>query len=99
MPVFLALATANILTPISKTASPGALKWQPVLDWDTDVCYNTAAMDGSGNFNEGITGGIGYCRQLDRLLHSNTYVRERCNHSWCVYVYGYYAEPDGVAKL
>ncbi|KAL4905514.1 necrosis inducing protein-domain-containing protein [Aspergillus multicolor] len=132
---------ANLLTPFSTTASPGALKFQPIIDFDTDSCYQTAALSTDGRLNDGISvpirpepqptswlreqdvlaavptdaAGAGAaiasnstdpssetraspnlrgCRNGDRLSHSQTYVRERCNHGWCAYLYGYYFEGD-----
>ncbi|KAL2853303.1 necrosis inducing protein [Aspergillus pseudoustus] len=127
---------ANILTPFPVTASAGALKFQPVLDFTSSSCYQTAAIGTDGQLNSGVepnwapivpdpfpiptprAGGDnenfvfaatnesetrsllgspyirGGCRDADRLEHSQTYVRERCNHGWCAYVYGYYFEAD-----
>ncbi|KAL5335047.1 necrosis inducing protein [Aspergillus crustosus] len=118
---------ASLLTPFPTTASDGALKFQPVLDFDKDSCYHTAAIGTDGTLNEGIavpwgtenpepvptpmlfsgltTGNEtelrsgsaytpGNCRNRDRLDHSQVYVRERCNHGWCAYLYAYYFEAD-----
>ncbi|KAJ5691956.1 hypothetical protein N7462_001379 [Penicillium macrosclerotiorum] len=87
--------TADLLTPFGTNASPGALQFQPVLDFDKDGCYHTAAISTDGSVNSGRTdNSIGPCRDKDRLDHSQTYVRERCNHGWCAYLYGYYFEVD-----
>ncbi|KAL4734428.1 necrosis inducing protein [Aspergillus similis] len=34
------------------------------------------------------------CREVTRLENSQTYIRERCNHGWCAYLYGYCFEGD-----
>jgi hypothetical protein len=143
----LGTSLAEILTPFSDTASDLAIKFQPVLDFDTDSCYQTAAIGKDYKLNAGLSpnlapprpppgpGGPGIpraagagagaddeqvvfaanatdidseigvreshgpytpfgCRDKDRLEHSQTYVRERCNHGWCAYLYGYYFEVD-----
>ena len=125
---------AELLTPFPDTASDLAIKFQPVLDFDTDSCYQTAvigkdylvnsdidpnlapprppgpgpiiraatddnqvvfAVNASNSDSEiGIRSGGPYapsgCRDKIRLDRSQTYVRERCNHGWCAYLYGYY---------
>ncbi|EHK19815.1 uncharacterized protein TRIVIDRAFT_46830 [Trichoderma virens Gv29-8] len=81
--------------PLGENATPGALKYQPVIDFDKSACYNTAAITRDGHCNDGLEIGQGDCRQLDRLYNSNTYVREKCtNDGWCFYLYGYYFEKD-----
>lgn len=125
---------AELLNPFPDTASDLAIKFQPVLDFDTDSCYQTAAIGTDYNVNAGIdpnlapprppgpgpiprastddeqvvfaanASEIGIlsggpyapsgCRDKARLDHSQTYVRERCNHGWCAYLYGYYFEID-----
>ncbi|RYP51922.1 hypothetical protein DL768_002890 [Monosporascus sp. mg162] len=86
--------TANLVWPFTTSASDGALKFQPGLDFDTDSCYQTAAIGVDGSLNEGLEPGTGECRDVGRLSMSQTYVRERCNHGWCAYLYGYYFEKD-----
>jgi hypothetical protein len=92
----LSTSIANLLDPLLPNASEGALKWQPVLDFDKDVCYHVAAVDGSLRLNEGLnpSSSTRECRAQDRLYHSNAYVRQRCNHYWCAYMYAYYSEFD-----
>lgn len=92
----LGTSMANVLNPLGSDATEGALKWQPVLDFDKDTCYHTAAIDSSGNTNAGLepSSSEDECRSEDRLWHCNTYARERCNHYWCAYMYGYYSEMD-----
>lgn len=91
-------ATANLLNPAPTNADNNALRFQPVLDFDSDACYYTAAIDRDGRtLNAGInTSGAGSsqtCRD-GRLARSQVYVRQRCNHYWCAYLYGYYFEKD-----
>ncbi|KAJ6055924.1 hypothetical protein N7444_005022 [Penicillium canescens] len=110
---------ANLLTPFGTTASANAIKFQPVIDFDTESCYNTAAVGTNGQVNDGIAPSVAPppvpthwlftsnnteedrilpnlrgCREKDRLDHGQVYVRERCNHGWCAYLYGYYFEAD-----
>ena len=96
------LAARDLLTPLQDKATALEHKWQPVLDFDKDSCYNTAAVDSSGNKNPGLSAGQGVppscfvatCRDNDRLEHSNAYSRSRCNNGWCAIVYDYYFERD-----
>ena len=54
---FINMITASLtgvtLDPLI-AGTEGALKWQPVLDWDKDVCYQTSAIDSNGNTNPGL---------------------------------------------
>ncbi|KAK0739464.1 necrosis inducing protein [Apiosordaria backusii] len=86
---------ANLLNPLSTNADQRAIDFQPVIDYDKDGCYSTAAIDRNGQtVNDGLEPfRAGDCRK-DRLSHSQTYVRKRCNHYWCAYLYGYYFEKD-----
>lgn len=90
---FLVSCSANLLTSMNANADQRAVDFQPVLDFDKDGCYQTAAIDGSGRVNEGLELHRGDCRQ-SRLQNSQTYVRQRCNNGWCAYLYGYYFERD-----
>ena len=95
LPILLGTTIANLLGATPDNATPGALKWQPVLDFDRDTCLHTAAIDEWGNLNEGLTTNqFSQCSDGDRLQHANTYSRQRCNHGWCAYMYAYYAEMD-----
>jgi hypothetical protein len=94
--------------PLGENATPGALKYQPVIDFDKSACYSTAAITRDGTLNPGlelcgrdqacrkqVNLGHDRCQQVDRLDNSNTYVREKCtNDGWCFYLYGYYSEKD-----
>jgi hypothetical protein len=80
---------------LEENATPAALKFQPVIDFDKTACYNTWAIASDGTVNPGIELGEGDCRSIDRLSNSNVYVREKCSDDgWCFYLYGYYAEKD-----
>jgi hypothetical protein len=97
----LSTSVANILDPLNPeegAATELSKKFQPAMDFDMDSCYHVVALDLKGHFNEGLIpynpkGNI-FCRTADRLMHSNAYVRRRCNHYWCAYMYGYYFEKD-----
>lgn len=83
---------------LSEFATKDDLKWQPVLDYDKDSCYNVAVIDKDGNIAKGLstdgTTNTDHCRDKSDMDNSNTYSRQRCNSGWCVYVYDYYFEKD-----
>ncbi|KAK4202056.1 necrosis inducing protein [Triangularia verruculosa] len=91
----LTAVTADLLNPLSTNADQRAIELQPWVDADKDACDPTAAIDRDGvTLNSGLTPfGPGNCRS-GRLARSQTYVRTRCNHYWCAYLYGYYFEKD-----
>ncbi|KXT01897.1 hypothetical protein AC578_2176 [Pseudocercospora eumusae] len=96
------LVKADVLSRLPEKASPGALKFQPALDFDDDVCYYTAAVDIVGDINPGLPNKDqkhSHCRHPDRLENLNVYVRQRCNGGWCAYLYDYYAEMDNPPTL
>ncbi|KAI1860809.1 uncharacterized protein JN550_011271 [Neoarthrinium moseri] len=88
----------DVINPLPEKATSDDKKWQPVLDFDTDSCYNTAAIDPSGNVNKGMdhnySGPSEGCRDKPRLENANVYSRARCNNGWCAYMYDYYFEKD-----
>ncbi|KAK3985317.1 necrosis inducing protein-domain-containing protein [Cladorrhinum sp. PSN332] len=88
----------NPPTALPQKATASDLRWQPVLDFDTDGCYNVPAIDAQGNIVQGLpnawTGLSNDCRDLSDLNNNNVYSRQRCNNGWCVYMYGYYFEKD-----
>ncbi|KAI4616853.1 hypothetical protein J4E83_006434 [Alternaria metachromatica] len=69
--------TGVILNPLI-SGTEGALKWQPVLDWDKDVCYQTSAIDSNGNTNPGLDAkfSVGECRDPSRQWNCNTYAHD-----------------------
>lgn len=95
------ISLANLLDPLTPeegAAEELSKRFQPAMDFDMDSCYHVTALDINANFNEGQVPynpkGNWFCRTEDRLMHSNAYVRRRCNHFWCAYMYGYYFEKD-----
>lgn len=83
---------------LPERATADDLRWQPVLDFDTDGCYNVPAIDADGNIVQGLehhfTGLASDCRDESDLDNNNVYSRQRCNSGWCVYMYAYYFEKD-----
>jgi hypothetical protein len=76
----------DIITPLPQSADEQELKFQPGLDYDSDGCYNTAAIDPDGNTNPGkkATKRVeGECRSQAQLDNSNAYSRKRCNNGYC----------------
>lgn len=106
---FVSFGAADRLWPIQQTASPGALKYQPTIDFDGSACFFTAAIDAiDGRLNPGVEvsrhpdapKNPWECRGIDRALAANTYVREKCtDDGWCAYLYGYYFEKDEGGSL
>ncbi|RYO81851.1 hypothetical protein DL766_007045 [Monosporascus sp. MC13-8B] len=93
--ILLSSSTASLLWPFPTSATENAKKFQPVLDFDKDGCYHTAAIDQAGSVNAGLHPlEEGECRAQSQLWFSQTYVRQHCNHGWCAYLYGYYFEKD-----
>ncbi|KAI1811432.1 NPP1-domain-containing protein [Poronia punctata] len=98
--------TPSGFTTLAKRDPPAALpgcapdndkRYQPAMDFDTDGCYNSPAIDGDGNLNGGLPcGGAknGNCRDESDLDNNNVYSRARCNNGWCAYLYGYFFEKD-----
>lgn len=87
----------SILPALPEAADDIEFKFQPKLDFDTDGCYNTAAIAPDGNTNNGApaTGTPqGNCRDPHQLENSNVYSRARCNNGKCAIMYEYYFEKD-----
>ena len=75
------------------------LRFQPVLDFDTDGCYNVPAISASGDIVQGLPHNFvspsSDCRDASDLANNNVYARTRCNPGgWCVHLYDYYFEKD-----
>ncbi|KAI9150736.1 NLP effector protein 10 [Paramyrothecium foliicola] len=90
-------AKRDVISALPGSASDLENKFQPLLDFDSDGCYNTAAIDPSGNTNPGkdATGTPeGQCRDPPQLENSNAYSRARCNNGFCAIMYEYYFEKD-----
>ncbi|KAI6783451.1 necrosis inducing protein-domain-containing protein [Emericellopsis cladophorae] len=88
----------NPPTALPQSATANDLRWQPVLDFDTDGCYNVPAIDAAGYVAEGLEHNwadlASDCRDMSDLDNNNVYSRQRCNNGWCIYMYGYYFEKD-----
>ncbi|TLD18960.1 secreted protein [Venturia nashicola] len=99
--VLAAILVSNTSTPIVPPLLPSAdqraISFQPVLDYDNDNCFFTAAIDKDNQTNFGLENPKDFkmCRQMDRIDFSNAYVRSLCNNRWCAYMYAYYAEKSG----
>ena len=89
-----AMVRADSITPLPENASDLELKWQPVMDFDTDSCYNTAAISPDGTLNPGLdhtcTGVTENCDQVNRLWNSNAYSRSRCNNGVCAIMWAHF---------
>ena len=84
------IAKRDILTALPESASDLELRHQPLLDFDGNGCYNTAAVDPDGSTNPGhdATGTPeGDCRDAHQLENSNAYSRARCNSGVCAIMY------------
>ncbi|KAK0655135.1 necrosis inducing protein-domain-containing protein [Cercophora newfieldiana] len=84
---------------LPQCANADDLTFQPVLDFDTDGCYNVPAIGAEGWLNPGMgcTAGSspqGGCRDIWDLDNNQVYSRTRCNNNWCAHMYGYYFEKD-----
>ncbi|MER6421699.1 NPP1 family protein [Streptomyces sp. NPDC001137] len=89
-------AFAGVLQNLPENATSFEKNFEPVYDYDTDSCYQAAAIDPDGNLNGGLkpTGPItGECRS-GHLGHANTYSRSKCNNGWCGIIYASYFEKD-----
>lgn len=83
--------------PLPARATANDLKWQPIMDFDTDSCYNVPAIGPDGHIDQGRSrheSNSEGCRDEYDLDHSNVYSRQRCNNGWCAYVYDYFFEKD-----
>lgn len=90
-------AKRDIISAIPGSADDVENKFQPLLDFDQDGCYNTAAISEDGTLNGGhdATGTPeGDCRDAHQLENSNAYSRKRCNNGYCAIMYEYYFEKD-----
>ncbi|KAI0180087.1 secreted protein [Hypoxylon sp. FL1284] len=92
------LVTRDPPQALPEKATANDKKWQPAMDFDTDGCYNTPAIDADGNINPGLdhenTGLATDCHDPSDLSNNNVYSRARCNNDWCAYMYDYYFEKD-----
>jgi hypothetical protein len=80
------ISKRDVITPLPQSADEIDLKFQPGLDYDSDGCYNTAAISPDGTTNPGrrATAKVqGECQGLAQLQNSNAYSRRRCNNGYC----------------
>ena len=95
---FLAItAYGDLLDPLPESASKKELRFQPLMDFDHDGCYATAAIGREGKMNPGLThieASVSHDCRDGRLQFSNAYSRKRCNHGYCAIMYEYYFEKD-----
>ncbi|WP_239153080.1 family 43 glycosylhydrolase [Virgisporangium aurantiacum] len=98
VPAFPAAAAVDPPRALPESATANDKKWQPALDFDTDSCYNVAAIGPDGTISQGLpykdVGASSDCRDQSDLDNTNVYARQRCNSGWCVYLYDYYFEKD-----
>lgn len=84
--------------PIREMATALDKRFQPAIDFDTDVCFNVSAIDAAGNVSAGAptyaTRPPAACRNPTYLQQSNVYVRARCNNGYCARVYSYFWQSD-----
>lgn len=84
--------------PIREMATAQDKRFQPAIDFDTDVCFNVPAIDAAGNISPGAstyaTRPPASCRNPAYLQQSNVYVRARCNNGYCARVYSYFWQSD-----
>lgn len=76
----------NIVKSLPGSADEIELRFQPVLDFEWDSCYNTAAISVNGDINPGKRAASTpqrYCRDPLHLFFSNAYSRRRCNNGIC----------------
>ncbi|KAK6078030.1 necrosis inducing protein [Seiridium cupressi] len=84
---------------LPQSADQYDLQFQPVLDYDTDSCYNVPAIDANGNLDKGLsntytTNTADGCRTPSYLDNQNVYARTRCNNGWCARMYEHYFQKD-----
>lgn len=86
------------VSPLPELATALDKRFQPALDFDTDVCFNVPAVNASGAISPGAstyaTKPPASCRNPTYLRTSNAYVRARCNNGYCARVYAYFWQSD-----
>lgn len=84
------ISKRDVIGNLRESAEPIEITVQPLLDFDSDGCYQTSAIDANGRVNpgHGATGTPqGDCRDKRQLDSSNTYSRKRCNNGYCAIMY------------
>lgn len=86
------------VAPLPELATALDKRFQPALDFDTDVCFNVPAVNAAGAISPKAstyaTKPPASCRNPDYLRTSNAYVRARCNNGYCARVYAYFWQSD-----
>jgi len=86
------------VTPLPELATALDKRFQPAVDFDTDVCFNVSAVNASGGISAGAstyaTRPPASCRNASYLAQSNVYSRSRCNNGYCARVYSYFWQSD-----
>ncbi|KAM0667863.1 hypothetical protein ACQRIT_002854 [Beauveria bassiana] len=110
----LALARANpivenigkrdVIGALDESADQSQIDVQSLLDFDSDGCYQTSAIDKDGkdlltNLGAcrpilGMAPPARDCRDAHQLDNANSYSRKRCNNGICVIMYKTYYEKD-----
>lgn len=91
------LSARDVIQALPGNATAIETKFQPLVDFDSDGCYNTAAISPDGKTNPGLgktRSPKGGCRDPAQLASSNVYSRKRCNEGYCAIMYEYYFEKD-----
>ncbi|OAA81860.1 necrosis-inducing protein [Akanthomyces lecanii RCEF 1005] len=90
-------AKRDVIGALDESADQFEIDHQPLLDFDSDGCYQTSAInkDGKTNPGHGATGTPqGDCRDPHQLDNANSYSRKRCNNGICATMYETYFEKD-----
>ena len=86
------------VSPLPELATALDKRFQPAIDFDTDTCFNVAAINASGAVSQGAstyaTRPPASCRNATYLRQSNVYARSRCNNGYCARVYSYFWQSD-----
>lgn len=86
------------VAPLKELATALDKRFQPAIDFDTDVCFNVPAVDSAGNISPAAstyaTRPPASCRNPNYLKQSNVYARSRCNTGYCAHVYAYFWQSD-----
>ncbi|KHA62863.1 hypothetical protein NI18_20290 [Sphingomonas sp. Ant20] len=86
------------VAPLPERATALDKRFQPAVDFDTDVCFNVPAVDASGAISPAAstyaTRPPASCRAANYRTQSNVYARSRCNNGYCGRVYSYFWQSD-----
>jgi hypothetical protein len=86
------------VAPLPQLTTALDKRFQPAIDFDTDVCFNVPAVDASGRISPAAstyaTRPPASCRSASYRAQSNVYARSRCNNGYCGRVYSYFWQSD-----